>query len=93
MLSVFQVSRLDSSLRLQVSRISLIFWRILRSQKTDFFSENPTGWLNLALPWSVMIYLSTECHIIPLTSLNAFVYKGFNAQSYKLMDGRLVGNL
>ena len=36
----------------------------------------------LAVPWSAMnmIYLSKECHILPLTGLNAFVYTGLNAQ-------------
>ena len=32
------------------------------------------SWLYLALPWSAIIYLSTDCHILPLTGLNAFVY-------------------
>ena len=25
-------------------------------------------------PWSAMIYLSTDCGILPLTALNAFVF-------------------
>ena len=33
-----------------------------------------------AVPWSSMIYLSTECHIVPLTGLHAFVSTGLNAQ-------------
>ena len=48
-------------------------------------------WLYLALPWSAMIYLSTDCHILPLTSPNAFVYTGLNAQKLKVdgWDGRM----
>ena len=33
-----------------------------------------------------MIYLSTDCHILPLTGLNAFVYTGLNVQKL-LVDG------
>ena len=31
-----------------------------------------------------------DCHILPLTGLNAFVYTGLNAQKLKV-DGRMVG--
>ena len=37
-------------------------------------------WMKLTLPWSFMIYLSTECLILPLTGLSAFFYTGLNAQ-------------
>ena len=33
-----------------------------------------------------MTYLSTECHIVPLTGLNPFVYTGLNTQKLKV-DG------
>ena len=32
--------------------------------------------LYLALPWSAMIYLSTDCDILPLTSLGNAIKKG-----------------
>ena len=37
--------------------------------------------LYLALPWSALINHSTDCHILPLTGLNA-VYTGLNAQKW-----------
>ena len=45
-------------------------------------------WLYLALPWSALIYLSTDCHVLPLTGLNAFVFTGLNAQK---VDGWMGG--
>ena len=33
-----------------------------------------------------MIYLTTDCHTLPLTGLNASVYTGLNAQKLKV-DG------
>ena len=36
-----------------------------------------------------MIYFTKECHKLSLTGLNAFVYTGLNAQSYKWMVGSL----
>ena len=46
--------------------------------------------LYLALTWSAMIYLYTDCHILalPLTGLNAYVYTGF-----QWMVGWMDGNL
>ena len=35
----------------------------------------------LALPWSAMIYLYTDCHMLPLTGLNAFVYVAANLEN------------
>ena len=46
------------------------------------------------VPWCAMIYLSTNCHILPLTGLNAFVYAGFNAQKRMgCKDGNLCKHL
>ena len=45
------------------------------------FSTVPgSTWLYLALPRSAMIYLATDCDILPLTGLNASVHTGLNAQ-------------
>ena len=38
-------------------------------------------WLYLALPLSAMIYLTIDCHRLPLTGLNASVYTGLNVQA------------
>ena len=47
-----------------------------------------TRWVFLALylavpgfTWSTMIYLTTDCHTLPLTGLNTCVYTGLNAQT------------
>ena len=46
------------------------------------------SWMNLALPWCAMIYLTIDCHRLPLTGLNAPVYTGLNVQKiYKWGDG------
>ena len=35
------------------------------------------------LRWAILRFTTTDCYLLSLTGLNAFVYTGLNAQSYK----------